>query len=265
MNEYERRQEERRKRLEAAADKADQKSRQAAQRAQDILAPIPPGQPILVGHHSEKRHRRALEKADNAMRRSAEEADRAKKLRARAAGVGRAGISSDDPDAIEKLQEKLGQEERSREAMKRANAYYRQHGSLDGCPDVKPERQAALCRDIGRYSWIRAPFPEYVMKNAGATIRRLRQRIEDLQAEADRPPAEEVLTERYRIYEDADENRVCFEFADEVTSRRASKTMRSWGFRYSRMNKRYQRHLNTGGRNACELVLKQLQREGILP
>lgn len=43
---------------------------------------IPFGQPILVGHHSEGRHRRTLEKADNAMRKSIEEGDKAEAYRA---------------------------------------------------------------------------------------------------------------------------------------------------------------------------------------
>ena len=38
---------------------------------------IPFGQPILVGHHSERRHRRVIERADHAMRRSVENADMA--------------------------------------------------------------------------------------------------------------------------------------------------------------------------------------------
>jgi len=37
---------------------------------------IPLGQPILVGHHSERRHRRDIERIDNAMRRSVDEAKR---------------------------------------------------------------------------------------------------------------------------------------------------------------------------------------------
>jgi len=41
-------------------------------RVHSLLDGIPAGQPILVGHHSERGHRRTLEKADNAMRRAVE-------------------------------------------------------------------------------------------------------------------------------------------------------------------------------------------------
>ena len=46
---------------------------------------IPFGQPILVGHHSESRHRRTIEKADNAMRKSVEESGKAEEYERRAA------------------------------------------------------------------------------------------------------------------------------------------------------------------------------------
>ena len=50
----------------AEARQADADARWNAERA--ILDFIPPGQPILVGHHSERGHRRALERADAHMR-----------------------------------------------------------------------------------------------------------------------------------------------------------------------------------------------------
>jgi hypothetical protein len=45
------------------------------------------GQPILVGHHSEGRHRRDLERADRLTRRSIEESDQAGELGRRAASA----------------------------------------------------------------------------------------------------------------------------------------------------------------------------------
>ena len=41
------------------------------------------GQPILVGHHSENRHRKTIEKADNAMRKSIEESKKADEYESR--------------------------------------------------------------------------------------------------------------------------------------------------------------------------------------
>ncbi|HRM75967.1 MAG TPA: DUF3560 domain-containing protein, partial [Paracoccus sp. (in: a-proteobacteria)] len=89
----------RRDRLEAAADRAETRANAAYKRADmsEASTGIPFGQPILVGHHSESRHRRAIERADNAMRKSVAEDKRARELRAKAASVGTGGISSEDP------------------------------------------------------------------------------------------------------------------------------------------------------------------------
>src|SRR6266511_1234676 len=68
---------EREARAEARAD------RHAARAERDL---IPPGQPILVGHHSERGHRAALRRIDGRMRRSIEEDGKAQHHR-RAAKV----------------------------------------------------------------------------------------------------------------------------------------------------------------------------------
>ncbi len=64
-------------RMENRAEKAEKESTAAYQRAKQIGDFIPFGQPILVGHHSEKRHRRDLEKIDNSMRKSVEASEKA--------------------------------------------------------------------------------------------------------------------------------------------------------------------------------------------
>jgi len=45
---------------------------------------IPLGQPIIVGHHSERGHRKVIERADNAMRKSIEESKKAEDYQSRA-------------------------------------------------------------------------------------------------------------------------------------------------------------------------------------
>jgi Domain of unknown function (DUF3560) len=55
------------------SERAETAAASAYQAAHAELDLIPPGQPILVGHHSERGHRAALERIDNRMRRSIEE------------------------------------------------------------------------------------------------------------------------------------------------------------------------------------------------
>ncbi|MCX4244198.1 DUF3560 domain-containing protein [Paraliomyxa miuraensis] len=74
-------------RAERLEERADRLAAQAAaeyQKGRAVLDRIPMGQPILVGHHSEGRHRRDLSRADASMRRSVEASDGAKDARRRA-------------------------------------------------------------------------------------------------------------------------------------------------------------------------------------
>ena len=59
-------------RSETWAASAEAKSSSHFNTAHQLVAAIPMGQPVLVGHHSENRHRRALERSDNNMRKACE-------------------------------------------------------------------------------------------------------------------------------------------------------------------------------------------------
>jgi Domain of unknown function (DUF3560) len=65
--------EERADRFSGYADGAAARSGAAYAAVHQIAGMIPMGQPVLVGHHSERRHRRDLDRIDRGMRRSIEE------------------------------------------------------------------------------------------------------------------------------------------------------------------------------------------------
>jgi hypothetical protein len=71
------------------ADRAGRASEAAYAAEHAILDVIPPGQPILSGHHSERRHRRDLARADARRQRGRDEADRAAYHTGRAETAGR--------------------------------------------------------------------------------------------------------------------------------------------------------------------------------
>ena len=90
-------------------------------------------------------------------------------------------ISSDDPNAIQKLQDKLEMCEKSQKYMKEVNAYYRKNGTCEGFPGMEAARAARLDESVRQaYSWDKQPFPSYALTNNSAEIRRLKQRIEKL-------------------------------------------------------------------------------------
>ena len=122
----------RRERLEAKlekreewAAKADQRSTARFDAVRRVADNIPLGQPILVGHHSERHARRDQDHIHTGMAKGIEEMNLAKHHTSKAGGLARqleTSIFSDDPDAIEALQAKVASLEAERDAMKAANA-----------------------------------------------------------------------------------------------------------------------------------------------
>ena len=243
MNAYEQKQDARRERLEAAAARAEAASDTAYAAARAATAGIVFGQPILVGHHSEKRHRRDIARSDAAMRKSVQASKQAAELARRAATVGTGGISSDDPDALDKLADKRTDLERERDAMKSANAYYKAHKTLDGWNG--PAELAAKGRVTLRVTpYHGAPFPPFSLTNIGARIRQAAKRAATITATRETERTEETVN-GCTITADPDDNRVTLTFPARL-DRDAYKVVRSCGFLWSPTRNAFTRKLSNG-------------------
>ena len=93
--------------------------------SKSITDPIPLGQPILVGHHSERRHRRDIQRSHDDMRKSVEAQNKADYYASKTVST---AIASDDPEAIQKLKDKLEQLQNNQEYMKLVNKLWRKAG-----------------------------------------------------------------------------------------------------------------------------------------
>lgn len=90
-------------------------------------------------------------------------------------------IRSDDPQAVEKLQTKLAELEKSQEFMKKVNAYYRKNGTCKGCEGVSDETAQKLDDKVANgYSWETSPFPKYRIAGNNQEMHRIKARIEEL-------------------------------------------------------------------------------------
>ena len=76
-------------RYQTYAENAEARAESRSQAADRISSFIPFGQPILVGHHSERRHRRDIERIRSNVEKSIEESDKAAYLRGRALDLSR--------------------------------------------------------------------------------------------------------------------------------------------------------------------------------
>jgi hypothetical protein len=230
MNAHEQKQEARRERLERAAARAEAAASDAFKRARAAVAGIPFGQPILVDHHSAPRHRAALKRQDSAMRRGSELTKLAKQLRDAANGVGTAGISSDDPEAVEKLTEKGSDLEQRRDDMKKANAYYKAHGTLEGC-DIPASVRASGESVLRHQAYYGKPFPPYALQNIGARIRDAAKRAEKIERQRERTTTTEQAGAA-TITDDAEQGRVLLKFPARLSTEHY-KLVRSRGFVWS--------------------------------
>ena len=91
------------------AQKAEERSSQNFEKAESAVAGIVPGQPVLVGHHSESAHRAAIDSSWRAMGHSVEESEKAKSHLSKADYWDRKAedITLDMPESLEYFKEQL--------------------------------------------------------------------------------------------------------------------------------------------------------------
>jgi len=260
MNDYEDKQKARRERYEKRAEKARKDSMDAYRASNKIVENIPLGQPIIVGHHSEKRHRSDLKKCHRLMDKSCELSDKAKHYDHKAEAVGRGGISGDDPEAITKLREKVVEAEDNQKAYKSLNAYYRKHKTVKGFPGITDERAAGYDEQVRTaYSWEKQPIPGYTLTNNNANIRRMKKRIEELEARENTEAREPITGKGFMVTEHPEDEggRIWFEF-DAKPPKATCQLMRRYGWKWSPTRDAWIRNLNNAGRAAIEYITSKL-------
>ena len=249
-------------RLHARADRAEAESQQRFAQADKMASVIPMGQPILVGHHSEKADRRYRDRIHQNMRKGLDAQAEAAELRARAEAAERnRAIFSDDPQASEKIQDKIKRLQERQELMKKANRLVRK-GDRDGLAELGFSEtvinglfEPDFCGRVG--------FADYMLKNNGANIRRLKKRLASLE----QVPTENTEREQdgYTIRENADEYRVQLIFPGKPPAE-VRKRLKAHGFRWAPSQGAWQRHLNNAGRYAvgqfAEWYHNQIPAEG---
>ncbi len=192
---YRDRREARAERLRGWAESRDAKSAARFAAVDAIADGIPFGQPILVGHHSERRARRDQDRIHNGMRAGLDHAHKAEDMRSRAANIEAAAeraIYSDDPDAVERLRERVAELEAERDRIRRFNDSARKAAKAGGVGDtsVLTERERADLLTLARIAAYQlrpgGAFPAYKLSNLAGNIGRLRERLEAIERQ---PPA----------------------------------------------------------------------------
>lgn len=269
MNSYEQKQEARRERILARADRMRAEGSAKIESGMSRLRAIPFGQPMLVDHYSYNRDRNYRRKAVGSVDKGIDLMKAADAAEARADAVGTGGISSDDPDAIVKLEGELASLQANQRQMKAINGAWKKAGSpapddlagwqkIADAPDVMMNvNDLARVRELLARKLVVRPFPSYSLSNNSANIRRIADRIEQLKRNATREAKSEDFQGVVRYVENVEANRVQLIFPGKPDAEVRGKLKKS-GFRWSPSEGAWQRQLNNAGIYWAKEIVKEL-------
>lgn len=194
---------------------------------------------------------RKKEKQNAAEERRLEEWKHIQGLLDKIRSVGTGGISSDDPQAVEKLEAKLATLEKHQEMMKAANAAIRMKDPAKG--DAKLAELGYTPEDIAK---LRAPdfcgrigYPAYALQNNNANIRRIRGRIAELKKRTESTP-EGWEFDGGRVVVNTAENRLQIIF-DGKPNADVRTELKGEGFRWAPSQGAWQRQLTDNALRAA--------------
>lgn len=176
-------------------------------------------------------------------------------------------VKSDDPEVLDFLRAKLAGLEEAHALMVSANAYYRKNKTLEGFEGIPADTMAWITRpgvylpggrngDGSPLAFYGKPFPTYELTNSNANIKRVKQRIETLEAVKASKPIEEEH-DGYAYRENAEAMRVQFQFDGKPDDETRALLKRN-GFRWAPSQGVWQRQLNDNGKYAAHRVMEAL-------
>ncbi len=261
MNDYEAKQEARRARYEARAERAHQESDALAKRSMTMADAIPFGQPVLVGHYSEGRDRRFRAKIENLMGKAVEAHRKADYYADKAASVGTGGISGNDPDALEKLRAEYEQGQTVQARMKAVNAAIRKHAASGRDAQIGALMKLGL-DEAGANARLTPDFcgrighASYELSNHSANLRRIAKRIKELESIGQLKTAEREC-KGFIYRESVEDNRVMFIYPGkpELETRTL---LKRHGFKWSPSSGAWVRQMTANGIAAGRRLMRSM-------
>ena len=242
MNDYEERKQARIDRLHEKAEKASIESHKLWKQSGDMLSRIPEGQPYITDSSSYKSDRRMREGIGKKMEQSFAAMEKAEYFERKAqAAENNTAISSDDPEALAKLKEKLESLQISQTRMKQINAYYKKNGTCRGFHGLSDELADKLVEDMRHHPWDKRPFAAYALANNNQNINTVKKRIAQL-TEAKELGYQGWEFDGGKVLANADMNRLQI-FFDEIPDEEVRKELKGRGFKWARSVGAWQRQL----------------------
>lgn len=254
IQDYAERKAEKLERNQERASKARAEAQRAYNESTRLAEMIPFGQPILVGHHSEKGHRAHINKIHSKMGKAIELDKKADYYESKGQST---AISSDDPEAVRLLKEKLAGLERSQAMMKEANKLVKKNDIIGIISLGYSETQA---REILKPDFCgRIGFASYVLTNNNANIKTVQKRIDALTKQAERAtqPPQIVRGRGWSCKESHENNRFLFIF-DAIPSEEVRSLLKCHGFKWSPTTGAWVRMMTANAAYSSRLIIKKL-------
>ena len=168
-------------------------------------------------------------------------------------GIGKGGIRSDDPNALDKLTKKLEALQRHQDRMKEANAAIRMKDTDKGnaklfamgytLEEIRQLREPDFCGRIG--------YPSYELQNNNANIHRIRERIQQIEKQQAGPARNGWKFDGGEIVMNTAESRLQV-FFDEKPDADIRADLKTNGFRWAPSQGAWQRQLTDNAFIAAE-------------
>ena len=177
--------------------------------------------------------------------------------------VGTGAVDLSDPHAREILTDQLNAYQKSLDDAKAANAYYRKHKTLDGCPGIGPKEREWLTRpgvfakgDGSPLELYGCPFPPYELQSRRGYIKRVADRLAELykRAQQAEQPADNTAFPGGEIVRNLEADRLQIIF-DEKPDEEMRAKLKSNGFRWSPRYGAWQRQLTQNAESAARRAL----------
>lgn len=213
-----------------------------------------------AGNYNMKKHNRQMSREDSLW----EEYRQIEAILDKIRSIGTGPVDLADPHAREMLTERLNSQRQMLEDAKTANAYYRKHKTLEGCPGLSEKNRAWLTRpgvfasgDGSPISLYGSPFPAYELASIRGKIERTEQRLAELDRREQQAAEPQTGTafDGGQIVRNIDLNRLQILF-DAIPDADTRAALKQNGFRWSPKNQAWQRQLTDNAERAARQVLR---------
>lgn len=255
---------------EERADYYENKSKQLESLSNDLFTDAkkrasfyPFGQPILVGHHSENRDRRNRQRIENTFRKSADAQDKSDYYAHKSQNISNS-ISSNDNEAVKKLEEKIKDLKDSQETMKAINKILRAKGM-----DLSEKKEMIISKypflnndslhhiiDVEKNTF--NLFEGYSLSNNNANIRRYEKRLKEISALQNAESFDvQIAYNSYNIHIHEDNGQIQIDFCSKPDEE-VRKLIKSHGFKWSRYQKSWVRKITSNAIYSTKRLIKTI-------